>query len=197
MQVKAFYFINKDELEEVLECGLKRDKQRTKTIPVHGIDVSCFEAYLHPADYHAKNDNVVPVKIIIPDNKMFIADDSLVGKRYEQSIVPQEQYKIGTYRVPRCLITCTILPYMIEKYDANKDEALLYHSSEQLYCNRLFYNADDASDAFKDIALYAYYTSNDVADRYISEEDNDYILFISKETGLVEAIVRKNCRKEI
>ena len=86
---------------------------------------------------------------------------------------------------------------MIEEYDANKDEALLYHSSEQLYCNRLFYNADDASDAFKDIALYAYYTSNDVADRYISEEDNDYILFISKETGLVEAIVRKNCRKEI
>lgn len=189
--MKAFYFILKDEIEEVLECGLKRDKQRTKTIPVHGVEVNCFEAYLHPADFHGKTEDIVPVKIIVPDNKTFIADESLSADWYIQSIVPHNQYKLGTYRAPRCLITCTILPYMIEKYDPNKDEALLYHSSEQLYCNRLFYNADDASDSFKDIALYAYYTSREIEDKYIKEEDGDYILFVSKETGLVEAVVRK------
>lgn len=189
--MKAFYFILKDEMDEVLECGLKRDNQRTRTIPVHGFDVNCFEAYLHPSDFRNKPDNVVPVKIIVPDNKTFIADNSLSGERYVQSIVSHSQYKLGSYRAPRCLITCTILPYMIEKYDANKDEALLYHSSEQLYCNRLFYNADDASDSFKDIALYAYYTNPEVSDNYVKEDDGDYILFISKETGLIEAVVKK------
>lgn len=192
MQVKAFYFIRKEDADEVLECGIKREGHSTRTISVHGTSISCFEAYLHPADIKNKSNDVIPVKIVVPDNKTFIADDSLSGQRYEQSIVPHSQYKMGSYRSPVCLITCTLLPYMIEQYDPNKDEALLYHSSEQLYCNRLFYNADDASDTFKDIALYAYYTSKDVADMYSREEDGNYILFISRDTGSIEAVVRKH-----
>ena len=189
--MKAFYFIRKEDAEEVLECGIKRDGGATETICVHGTEVSCLKAYLHPADFKQKSDCVIPVKIIVPDNKTFIADASLSGPRYEQSIVPHSQYKTGSYRSPICLITCTLLPYMIEEYDPNKDEALLYHSSEQLYCNRLFYNADDASDAFKDIALYAYYTSREVAEMYTREDDGNYILFISRDTGSIEAVVRK------
>lgn len=190
--MKAFYFIDKEIVEEVLECGIKRDGQSTQTITLHGTQVSCLEAYMHPADIKNKKENMIPVKIVVPDNKTYIADATLSGERYENSIIPQSEYRIGAYRMPRCLITCTLLPYMIEKYDPNKDEALLYHSSEQLYCNRLFYNADDASDSFKDVALYAYYTSKDVRELYQMEEDGDYILFISKESGNIEAIVRKH-----
>lgn len=191
--MKVYCFVPADEAEEIIECGLKLNSTHTKIINVCGIDIPCFEAYLHPKDETKGHNEDVLVKITVPEGKAYIADNSLIGELdglYHKSIIPAGQYKLGKYRKPCCLITCTVLPDMIERYNPDLDEALLYQSSEQLYRDSLFYKTDDLTQSFKDIALNAYYNMKAVSGEYEVQFNDEYAAFTDRETGEVIAIVR-------
>ena len=177
MRVKVYCFIPAEEAEEVIECGLKLNSRLTKTIDIYGAKISCFEAYLHPKDGAGSRPDDVLVKITVPEGRAYIADHSLLGELgdlYHKSIIAADQYKLGKYRKPCCLIACTILPDMIERYNSDLDEPLLYQSSEQLYRDSLFYKTDDLAQSFKDVALNAYYNMKAASGEYTVQFNDEY-----------------------
>lgn len=196
--MKVYCFIPASEAEEIIECGIKLNSRLSGMIQFKGIDLPCFETYLHPRD-GAGNPGDVLVKITVPEGKAYIADNSLLGETgglYQKSIVPADQYKLGNYRKPCCLVTCTILPDSIERYNPDLDEALLYQSSEQLYRDSLFYKTDDLTQSFKDIALNAYYNMKAAAGEYEVQFNGEYAAFTDRITGDVIAVVRTNFSQE-
>lgn len=193
VQVKVYCFILAQEAEEIIECGLKLNSRLTKTIEINGCEVRCFEAYLHPRDGKGMNSDDVMVKITVPEGRAYIADNSLLGETgdlYNKSIIPADQYKLGRYRKPCCLITCTVLPEMIERYNPDLDEPVLYQSSEQLYRDSLFYKTDDLAQSFKDVALNAYYNMKADSGEYTVQFNDEYAAFTDSATSEVIAIVK-------
>jgi hypothetical protein len=191
--VKVYCFILAQEAEEIIECGLKLNSRLTKTIEINGCEVRCFEAYLHPRDGKGMNPDDVMVKITVPEGRAYIADNSLLGETgdlYNKSIIPADQYKLGRYRKPCCLITCTVLPEMIERYNPDLDEPVLYQSSEQLYRDSLFYKTDDLAQSFKDVALNAYYNMKADSGEYTVQFNDEYAAFTDSATSEVIAIVK-------
>lgn len=197
--MKVYCFIPAEEAEEVIECGLKLNGRRTKAINLNGIQIPCFEAYLHPRDGTGERPDDVPVKITVPEGRAYVADRSLLGELgdlYNKSIIPADQYKLGKYRKPCCLITCTVLPERIERYNPALDEPVLYQSSEQLYRDSLFYRTDDLARSFKDIALNAYYNMKAVSGEYAVQFNTEYAAFTDRVTGEVIAVVRTKFNQE-
>ena len=191
--MKVYCFILAQEAEEIIECGLKLNSRLTKTIEINGCEVRCFEAYLHPRDGKGMNSDDVMVKITVPEGRAYIADNSLLGETgdlYNKSIIPADQYKLGRYRKPCCLITCTVLPEMIERYNPDLDEPVLYQSSEQLYRDSLFYKTDDLAQSFKDVALNAYYNMKADSGEYTVQFNDEYAAFMDSATSEVIAIVK-------
>ncbi len=198
-RMKVYCFIPAAEADEIIECGLKLNSRLMKRIPVGGMEIPCFEAYLHPEDGTGASEQDVLVKITLPEGKAYIADQSLVGELgdlYYKSIIPADQYKLGKYRKPCCLITCTVLPEMIERYNPDLDEPLLYQSSEQLYRDSLFYRTDDLTQSFKDIALNAYYNMKAASGEYAVQFNQEYAAFTDRATGEVIAVVRTKFNQE-
>ena len=191
--MKVYCFILAQEADEIIECGLKLNSRLTKTIEINGCEVRCFEAYLHPRDGKGMNSDDVMVKITVPEGRAYIADNSLLGETgdlYNKSIIPADQYKLGRYRKPCCLITCTVLPEMIERYNPDLDEPVLYQSSEQLYRDSLFYKTDDLAQCFKDVALNAYYNMKADSGEYTVQFNDEYAAFTDSATSEVIAIVK-------
>lgn len=196
--MKVYCFIPACEAEEVIECGLKLNSRITKNIEINGGQVLCFEAFLHPRDGEG-NEGDVMIKITVPEGRAFVADNSLLGETgdlYNKSIISANKYKLGTYRKPCCLIACTILPDMIEKYNCDMDEPILYHSSEQLYTDSLFYKTDDLVQSFKDVALNAYYNMKAADGDYEVQFNGEYAAFTDKATSEVIAIVKTKFNNE-
>lgn len=197
--MKVYCFIPAEEAEEVIECGLKLNSRHTKTIEINGTQIICFEALLHPRDASSINSNDVMIKITVPEGKAYVADNSLSGETgdlYNKSIIPANLYKLGTYRKPCCLISCTVLPDMIERYNFDMDEPILYHSSEQLYTDSLFYKTDDLVQSFKDVALNAYYNMKAADGDYEVQFNGEYAAFTDKATSEVIAIVKTKFNNE-
>jgi len=197
--VKVYCFIPAEEAEEVIECGLKLSSSFTKTIEINGQQVQCLEAYMHPNDAKEINPGDVPVKITLQSGRAYIADNSLLGELgdlYNKSIIPADKYKLGTYRKPGCLIACTVLPDMIERYNPDMDEPILYQSSEQLYRDSLFYRTDDLVQSFKDVALNAYYNMKAASGEYSVQFNDEYAAFLDKESSEVIAIVKTKFNNE-
>lgn len=197
--MKVYCFIPAEKAEEVIECGLKLSSRTTKTIEVNGQQVQCFEAYMHPNDAEKMNPSDVPVKISLQTGRAYIADNSLLGELgdlYNKSIIPADKYKLGMYRKPCCLIAYTVLPDMIERYNPDMDEPLLYQSSEQLYRDSLFYKTDDLVQSFKDVALNAYYNMKAASGEYSVQFNDEYAAFVDKETSQVIAIVKTKFNNE-
>ena len=191
--MKVYCFIPACEAEEVIECGLKLNSRLTKTIELQGGPIQCFETYLHPRDGISLNPDDVMVKITVPEGRAYVADNSLLGELgelYNKSIIPVNQYKLGKYRKPCCLISCTVLPEMIERYNPDLDEPILYQSSEQLYRDSLFYKTDDLVQSFKDVALNAYYNMKAASGEYVVQFNDEYAAFIDEKSSEVIAIVK-------
>lgn len=191
--MKVYCFIPACEAEEVIECGLKLNSRLTKTIELQGGPIQCFETYLHPRDGISLNPDDVMVKITVPEGRAYVADNSLLGELaelYNKSIIPVNQYKLGKYRKPCCLISCTVLPEMIERYNPDLDEPILYQSSEQLYRDSLFYKTDDLVQSFKDVALNAYYNMKAASGEYAVQFNDEYAAFIDEKSSEVIAIVK-------
>lgn len=195
MIVKVYCYVPAREAEEIIECGLILSSRLTKIVEINDTQTMCFETYLHPRDGKGQEQDDILVKITVPEGRAYVADNSLLGETgdlYNKSIIPANQYKLGKYRKPCCLITCTVLPEMIERYNPDMDEPVLYQSSEQLYRDSLFYKTDDLVQSFKDVALNAYYNMKAASGEYKVQFNGEYAAFIDSATSEVIAVVKTN-----
>lgn len=184
--MKVFYYADKNLVEEIKECGIKLNSNCSREITVKGVVKKCILAYLNPADcYLFDDDNASILKIKAPSDSSYIAEGSLYDESdltmYQMSLIPIEEYKLGTYRKPECLISCTLLPHQIEYFDRRRDEPILYDNSEHIYIERVVYHAQEECPYYNDFALSKYYDILAENGDYIKRDIGDYYIYIKKD----------------
>lgn len=164
--MKAYYFVRSEDADEIAECGLKLLAGDYRPADVcQGSKEGCFVTKLNPADYTEERSEKTCLKIDLDRMNAYVAEgfyydsseNEKLNELYNNSVLPVREYQLGMYRNPECLIVNTILPDCIEICDSTMDEPLLYTSSEALYLDRLFEEARNDCEDFRDLALAAYY----------------------------------------
>lgn len=140
----VYLHVPKSDIDDVTDCGMKLSEYSTSTISVNGTSYDCMCGYLHPADakFDERDGEMVCVRAEVKEQYCYIGDADLhviarrsggVLEKYQQSIVPICEYKLGTYRNPECYVTCTIIGDSIYDVQNGDSAPLLYNSSEDLY----------------------------------------------------------------
>lgn len=176
--MKAYLYTTEEIAQEAVAYGLKLSHNASGSVCVYGKEHPCIEAYLHPADCPKSGRGPAVLKLQLEDNKAFVGEGMLSGERYTSSLIPAKEYRLGTYRHPRCSVIASIFAEQIERYDPNMDEPLLYENSESLYRDCVLGRVQE-SDAFKELSLRAYYEQEVQQGRASKIEEEDYVVFMS------------------
>ena len=191
--MKAYYFVPTSEADEILECGLEISRGQYVVSRFMQNAGRCFDARLHPGDYpsEAFGPDRTCLKIDLDQVRAFVAEDAFWDievpeeqkkQWFEASILPAEEYKLGTYRKPLCLIANTVLPQAMGVYDKLIDEALLYETSEELYLNGLFSQAEE-DPAFRELALRAYLDTQAARGKMQAYTQQDTCIYFDGQSG--------------
>ncbi len=161
--MEVYYYIPVAEKEDALSCGIKLSVKAEKKVVINGYSTPCISALLNPKDDMSRynSDRFACLRIELKPEYCFIADKSLYGSEktrelYNRSIVSPMNYIFGTYRLPECLVTCTILPDSISLMNRIIDSPVLYDSSEKLYIANLVEKFNEDYPDFCETALFIF-----------------------------------------
>lgn len=176
--IEVYYYIRKDEADMVAECGMSLLKWHSRVVQIGDTVRKCIPALLNPRDDMSKykSPEFKCLKLKAPAESSYIAekyyydagmDDPRMAKLYCDSVIPLRQYVFGTYRLPECLITITLLPGGIDPVHGGLDSPVLFSNSEELYLNNIIELNKEEDDSFSDALLYHYFKY--LADRGLIE----------------------------
>ena len=199
--VEVYFFMPVNEVDIAVECGIKLSKWFDKEVVIEGERRKCILALLNPKDDIKKYNSgeYRCLKLELDPKYCFVADNFLyqVGlgsldtmKMYTSSIIPLKDYIFGSYRLPECLVTSTVIAGRVAVLDKRLDSPVLYDNSEGLYMNNIFETYKEEHDDFNDAVLYYFYCKLAEVDKYTKTEDNDkeIAVFVDKTTGRVITI---------
>ncbi|HOJ09193.1 MAG TPA: hypothetical protein PK733_01180 [Clostridiales bacterium] len=181
---EVYYYVPAEESENIVECGLKLSVWHSKEIMIEGIIKKCISALLNPKDDINKfNDEAYKcIKLDLPPDYCYVADRYLyeagvdmpeVMELYLKSIIPLEKYIFGSYRLPECLVTTTVIPGQADLLNKAQDTPVLFNSSEELYLNNLIeFNKEKYYD-FDDITMYFFYCKLSELKQIVKIEDKN------------------------
>ncbi len=168
MVPEVYFYVPKEQVEAVVECGLKLSAWCDRRVWIDGENRPCISALLNPRDdadkYNSKAFGCL--KLELPAKHCWVADRRLfeIGRTcpaamelYRKSVIPLERYYFGTYRLPECLVTTTVLPHQISVLNKIMDSPVLFESSEQLYVNNIVEDLKEKRDYLLDALLYCYF----------------------------------------
>lgn len=167
--VEVYYYVPLEEVENTVLCGLKLSKWFDREVPINGENRKCLAALLNPKDDMEKfrSDRYRCVKLKILPKYCFVADRYLylmglsnpdAMELYYASIMPVEDYVFGSYRLPECLITSTVIGEYISIFGGKLESPLLFDNSEELYLNNIMEVYQEEHIAFIDAILYCFYS---------------------------------------
>lgn len=180
--MKTYFYTTEEMANEAASCGLKLSHATNATVSVYGKEMLCVITYLHPADCINAPESSAILKITLEDGKAFVGEGLLRGTQFEKTLIPAKDYRYGTYRSPRCVLTCSVFPEQIERYDSAMDEPLFYESSESLYRDTVMSRVQE-SDDFRELALRSYYDREAELGHCERQEADGAVLYVSKEDG--------------
>ncbi len=163
----VYYYVPNSEVSNATECGLKLTQWGEKEIEVEGMTKKCIIALLNPKDDIVKyrSNDYTCLRLEIKLRHCFVADAMLfeVGlesteamKLFNESIVQADKYIYGTYRIPECLVTTTVISDQIKVLDKRIDLPILFDNSEELYMNNIIENYREEYRNFNDMMLYTF-----------------------------------------
>jgi len=194
--MEVYYYIYANKAEIALDCGLKLSENYSRVINIDGVEKRYMSTLLNPKDdmEKYKSSEYKCLKFELPTNNCIVADSYLyiIGESlqeamglYVESIKLVNNYAFGTFRLPECLVSSTILPEQISILDKRLDSPILYDNSEDLYINNIIEINKEKHDDFEDILLYCFYLklaeSNKV--KMIEDKENRITVFIDNENG--------------
>ncbi len=180
--MKTYFYTTEEIGKDATSCGLKLSLVTQGTVSIYGQTVPCFVTFLHPADCPEEFRTAHILKLSVEPHKAFVAEGMFTDQRYVDSIIPVQDYRLGLYRKPRCLVISSVFPEQIERYDPYMDEPLLYESSQQLYRDTVMSRVQE-SELFCETALRAFYTQEAEAGRCVRVEEQGTVLFLSPQDG--------------
>lgn len=191
--VEVYCYLRADEVENIVECGMKLSSWFDKEVSVHSESRKCISALLNPKDdiEKYKSGDFVCVKLEVDPRYCFVADKYLywIGLNfpqsmdmYIQSVIPVENYIFGSYRLPECLITTTVIAGHISVLNKRLDSPVLFDNSEELYINNILETYKEEVDDFNDCLLYNFYCKLAEIGKADKIEDNEkkMAVFIDK-----------------
>lgn len=196
--VEVYFYMPADRAENVTECGMKLSEWYDREINIDGAYRKCISTLLNPRDDIAayKSQNCRCIKLEVNSKYCYVADGFLyrmcanrpeIMKMYEESIVPVEEYRFGKYRMPECLVTCTVVGNSISLLDRRRDTPILFSSSEELYFNNVVEGFREEHDDFNDAILF--YLLNALADagsvKKVVDEKTCMAIFVEEKCGRV------------
>lgn len=194
--MEVYYYIDANKAEITLDCGLKLSENYSRVINIDGVEKRYISTLLNPKDdmEKYKSAEYKCLKFELPTNICIVADSYLyiIGESsqeamrlYVESIKPVNNYAFGTFRLPECLVSSTILPEQISMLDKRLDSPVIYDNSEDLYINNIIEINKEQHDDFQGILLYCFYLklveSNKV--KMIEDKENRIAVFIDNEDG--------------
>ncbi|MCK5758274.1 MAG: hypothetical protein KAH14_04200 [Clostridiales bacterium] len=158
----AYFYIDKNDAEEVKECGLKLSIYGDEVLAEREHPIRAIRALLSPKDDILKygDSSLACLKLDIPNGKLLVAEEIYLDtgnrKWFNESVVHAENYIFGTYRKPCYLITFTVNDEYIGILDKSRDVTVLYDDSEKLYILKMKAEFEDRDENFYDKAIYGY-----------------------------------------
>ena len=130
--VEVYYYLPEEEVENAVECGIKLSQFFDKEVEINGNLKKCLTAFLNPKDDIEKYKcaDFICVKLELDSKYCFVADKFLYNispdfpqayELYKESIMPIEKYIFGSYRIPECLVTSTIISGQVGVLDKRLD----------------------------------------------------------------------------
>lgn len=164
--VEVYYYVKSGNVANILECGMKLSAFHNREAVIDGEKSLCFSGLLNPKDDMKlyRSADFTCLKMRVKNEKCFVADrflyEAALGREldmalYYQSIVPVEKYIFGTYRLPECLVTTTILAGEAAVLDKRMDSPVIYTNSEELYINNILQELREEHAEFDDCLLYS------------------------------------------
>jgi hypothetical protein len=160
---EVYYYVKADDVSNIIDCGLKLSTFYNKEVIIGDEKKLCFSGLINPKDdlQFYESTSMCCLKLQVKSERCFVADRFIYESAKEQdmdlyykTIVPIEQYMFGTYRLPECLITTTILAGEASILDKRMDSPVLYSNSEELYINNILQELRDKYAETDDLLLY-------------------------------------------
>ena len=167
--IEVYFYIPVNEVDNAVECGLKLSQWHNREVFIGGDLKRCISTLLNPRDdmKRYRSDHFRCLKLELPPARCYAADSCLysigsnhaeVMRLYMKSIIPLSEYGFGTYRLPECLVTTTVLPDQISILKKGLDSPILFANSEELYINNVIEAYRESHDHFNDTMLYCFYS---------------------------------------
>jgi len=187
-----------DKSENAVECGIKLSEWYSREVLINGVKKKCIAALLNPRDDNVKytSPDYKCLKLEVQPKYCFVADSLLYGvglehpdvmEMYYKSIMPVGQYTFGTYRLPECLITETIISEHISELGKGLDSPVLFDNSQELYFNNLLESFKEEHKDFNDAVLYHFFKRLSLEGKVseIEDEARRLAVFKDKRSGKV------------
>ena len=166
--VEVYFYVPVKSSEIAVECGLKISEWYSKKIEVDGVSKKCISALLNPRDdYHKYTSaDFKCLKLEVMLKYCYVAENMFyqagltfpeVMEMYLKSVIPVENYTFGRYRLPECLVTCTVIGDNVSALDKRLDSPVLFNNSEELYISNIIEELKESHNDFNDAMLYFFY----------------------------------------
>jgi len=158
----AYFYIDKSELDEALECGLKLSVYGKPIPGSSDIPIKAIRAYLSPRDNMKffNDPDLECLKLDLPGDKLLVAEDAYASmgqhKWFNESIIHASKYMLGKYRQPCYLISFTVMAEYTSLLDKKRDVPVLYENSASLYIQTLKSKFEESDPHFYDKAFFGY-----------------------------------------
>ena len=179
--LNIFYYVKTNELDDILDYGIKLSENYTRKIAINGAEKLFLTGLLNPKDELDKfnSETYTCLKLNLNIVTLKVAESTLYGsKYYEDTIIPFTEYELGQYMQPEVLISMSILPEIIEEINYFIDEPLLYDNSKELYVNNLIEKISNELNNSQDVILNAllkeYSKQNNLNKDIIENKTNVY-----------------------
>lgn len=182
--VDIYFYIPKNKLEYIVDCGLKLSDWFDREIPLNGEMRKCISMLLNPRDdiEKYKSEDYECLKIEVEPQYCYIADRFLyeaseisrnARELYIKTIIPVESYIFGMYRLPECLVLSTLISNQIGVVDKRLDSPVLFESSEKLYTSNMLEIYREENENFNDALLYYFFNKLAEIKKVDKIEDKD------------------------
>jgi len=162
---EVYYYVKSENVSDIIDCGLKLSAYYNKEVVIDDEKKLCLSGLINPKDdldlY--KSNSFKCLKLQVKTGKCFVADRFIYDtfkaqgqdmESYYKTIVPIEQYSFGSYRLPECLVTTTILAGEASVLDKRMDSPVIYSNSEELYINNILQELREQYAEIDDSLLY-------------------------------------------
>jgi hypothetical protein len=193
--VDVYYYVPEHQVDISVQSGIKLSESFDKEVLIDGVKRKCFSAFLNPKDDIAKYNSasLKCLKFEVQPKYCYVAEKYFydaglhnpeIMEMYTESVVPVEKYIFGSYRLPECLVTSTIVWGYVSIMNKVQDSPVLFESSEKLYINNIVEECRERHEYADDAMLYYFYCKLAEIKKFDKIENikNGFDIFIDRES---------------